>query len=104
MKVNAIAQMLTHPSFNNAQIIITVTDKDGAEKEIALLDPDDFVNEAVPSGTTVHMVYSNCKIYTGVLDSLEDEDGQLVIYIRSVRDQSTISGFPFDKLVGYYKE
>lgn len=104
MKETAIAEMLMNCSIEDANITITVCDQNGTETEIVLLKPDDLINEVVEAGETIELVFSNMKIFKGIFDSVEDEDGELVIYIRSIVGTSYLIGLPFDKLIGYYKD
>lgn len=103
MKENAIAEMLNNSSIEEAKIIINVCNQNGEVNKVTLQDPDDLINEVLASGEIVNLVFSNWKIYTGIFDSVEDEDGQLVIYIRAVDAKEHLYGLPFDRLVGYYK-
>lgn len=103
MKENAIAEMLNNCSIEEAKIIINVCNQNGEVNKVTLQDPDDLINEVLASGEIVNLVFSNWKIYTGIFDSVEDEDGQLVIYIRAVDAKEHLYGLPFDRLVGYYK-
>lgn len=103
MKENAIAEMLNNCSIEEAKIIINVCNQNGDVNKVTLQDPDDLINEVLASGEIVNLVFSNWKIYTGIFDSVEDEDGQLVIYIRAVDAKEHLYGLPFDRLVGYYK-
>lgn len=103
MKENAIAEMLNNCSIEEAKIIINVCNQNGEVKKVTLQDPDDLINEVLASGEIVNLVFSNWKIYTGIFDSVEDEDGQLVIYIRAVDAKEHLYGLPFDRLIGYYK-
>lgn len=103
MKENAIAEMLNNSSIEEAKIIINVCNQNGEVNKVTLLDPDDLINGVLASGVIVNLVFSNWKIYTGIFDSVEDEDGQLVIYIRAVDAKEHLYGLPFDRLVGYYK-
>ena len=103
MKENAIAEMQNNCSIEEAKIIINVCNQNGEVNKVTLQDPDDLINEVLASGEIVNLVFSNWKIYTGIFDSVEDEDGQLVIYIRAVDAKEHLYGLPFDRLVGYYK-
>lgn len=103
MKENAIAEMLYNSSIEEAKIIINVCNQNGKVAKVTLHDPDDLINEVLAPGEIVNLVFSNWKIYTGIFDSVEDEDGQLVIYIRAVNAKEHLYGLPFDRLVGYYK-
>lgn len=103
MKETAIAEMLNNSSIEEAKIIINVCNQNGEVNKVTLQDPDDLINEVLASGEIVHLVFSNWKIYTGIFDSVEDEDGQLVIYIRAIDAKEHLYGLPFDRLVGYYK-
>lgn len=103
MKENAIAEMLNNSSIEEAKIIINVCNQNGEVNKVTLQDPDDLINEVLASGEIVNLVFSNWKIYTGIFDSVEDVDGQLVIYIRAVDAKEHLYGLPFDRLVGYYK-
>lgn len=104
MKETAIAEMLNNCSIEDAKIIINVCDQNGEVHKVTLQDPEDLINEVLPSGEVVNLVFSNWKIYTGIFDSVEDEDGQLVIYIRAVNAKDHLYGLPFDRLVGYYQK
>lgn len=101
MKVNAIAQMLDNLSIYDTKIIVTVCDENGIKTEMELLSPDDLINGAVDAGCNIQMFFSNGKIFSGKFDSVEDEDGQLVVYVGNAKS-GLFYGFPFDKLVGYY--
>lgn len=103
MEENAIAEMLNNSSIEEAKIIINVCDQNGNVAKVTLQDPDDLINEALAPGKIVNLVFANWKIYTGIFDSVEDEDGQLVIYIRAVDAKDHLYGLPFDRLVGYYQ-
>lgn len=103
MKENSIAEMLNNSSIEKAKIIINVCDQNGDVAQVVLQDPDDLINEALAPGEIVNLVFANWKIYIGIFDSVEDEDGQLVIYIRAVDAKHHLYGLPFDRLVGYYK-
>lgn len=103
MKETAIAEMLNNSSIEEARIIINVCDKNGNIAKVMLKDPDDLINEALAPGKIVNLVFANWKIYTGIFDSVEDEDGQFVIYIRAVNAKDHLYGLPFDRLIGYYQ-
>ena len=47
-------------------------------------------------------MFANWKIYTGIFDSLEDEDGEYILYIKPRSGASYGVGLAYDKLVGYY--
>lgn len=105
MKQSAIAQLLNNCDITESKVVIGITLPDGTSKEgIVLKDTDDFLNETIQEGTKVNLVFVNTKIYTGLFDSLEDEDGEYVIYIRPAENTTMVFGFPFDKCVGYYLE
>lgn len=103
MKETAIAEMLNNCSIEEAKIIINVCDQNGEVAKVTLQNPDDLINGALAPGKIVNLVFANWKIYTGIFDSVEDEDGQLVIYILAVDAKDHLYGLPFDRLVGYYK-
>lgn len=103
MKENAIAEMLNNSSIEEAKIIINVCDQNGDVDKVTLQDPDDLINEVVAPGEEINLVYPNWKIYTGIFDCVDDEDGQLVIYFRAVGAKDHLYSLPFDRLVGYYK-
>lgn len=102
MKESAIAQLLQNCDITEAILVINIQTADGDKKEITLKDSEDFMNDLVKKGTTVNLVFSNWKIYTGIFDSLEDEDGEYVLYIKPKSGAADGVCLPYDKLVGYY--
>lgn len=102
MKESAIAQLLQNCDITEAILVINIQTADGDKKEITLKDSEDFMNDLVKKGTTVNLVFSNWKIYTGIFDSLEDEDGEYVLYIKPKSGAAYGVCLPYDKLVGYY--
>ena len=102
MKESAIAQLLQNCDITEAILVINIQTADGDKKEITLKDSEDFMNDLVKKGTTVNLVFSNWKIYTGIFDSLEDEDGEYVLYIKPRSGASSGVCLPYNKLVGYY--
>lgn len=102
MKESAIAQLLQNCDITEAILVINIQTADGDKKEITLKDSEDFMNDLVKKGTTVNLVFSNWKIYTGIFDSLEDEDGEYVLYIKPRSGVSSGVCLPYNKLVGYY--
>lgn len=104
MKESAIAQLLQNCDITESKLVINVENPDGVKKEITLKDSEDFMNDLVKKGTIVSLVFSNWKIYTGIFDSLEDEDGEYVLYIKPKSDFPYGVCLPYDKLVGYYTD
>lgn len=104
MKETAIAQMLQNCDITDSQITINIQEPDGAVREITLKDPEDFMNEVVPKGSVVNLVFPDWKIYTGIFDTLEDDNGEFVLYIRPISGASWEACLPFAKLVGYYTD
>lgn len=104
MKESSIAQLLQNCDITESKLVINVQNADGDTKEITLKDSEDFMNDLVKQGTIVNLVFANWKIYTGIFDSLEDEDGEYVLYIKSKSGASYGVCLPYDKLVGYYTD
>lgn len=104
MKSIATADILKDVCIDDATIHITFFNQDGTKGAATLRSPEDFVNEIVPEGSSVNLVYMNHKIYSGLYQYVLDEDGQLVIYIRSTGGARFLYGLPYDKLVGYFKD
>lgn len=77
---------------------------DDVKKVIPLKDPEDFMNDVVKQGTIVNLVFSYGTICTGIFDSIADEDGVFVIYLRPKSDVSYEVGLAYDKLLGYYTD
>lgn len=102
MKESAIAQLLQNCDIIETKLVINVENADSVKKEISLKDSEDFMNDLVKKGTIVNLVFSNWKIYTGIFDSLEDEDGEYVLYLKPRSSASYGVGLAYDKLVGYY--
>lgn len=102
MKESAIAQLLQNCDITETKLVINVHNADGVTKEITLKDPEDFMNDVVKKGTIVNLVFANWKIYTGIFDSLEDEDGEYVLYIKPKSGAAYGVCLSYDKLVGYY--
>lgn len=102
MKESAIAQLLQNCDITEAMLVINIQTANGDKKEITLKDSEDFMNDVVKKGTIVNLVFSNWKIYTGIFDSLEDEDGEYVLYLKPRSGASYGVGLAYDKLVGYY--
>lgn len=105
MKETAIAQLLNNCDITEAKVVIDISRPDGNRKNgIVLKAPEDFMNDLVEKDTKVNLVFANTKIYTGFFASLEDEDGEYVLYIRPEKDSKWGVCLPYDKLVGYYLE
>lgn len=104
MKESTIAQFLQNSDITDLKLVVNVESPDGVKKEITLKDSEDFINELVKQGTIVNLVFSNWKIYTGIFDSLEDEDGEYVIYLRPQSKDTYEACLPYEKLVGYYTD
>lgn len=102
MKESAIAQLLQNCDITEAMLVINIQTANGDKKEITLKDSEDFMNDVVKKGTIVNLVFANWKIYTGIFDSLEDEDGEYVLYIKPKSGASYGVCLPYSKLVGYY--
>lgn len=102
MKESAIAQLLQNCDITEAMLVINIQTANGDKKEITLKDSEDFMNDVVKKGTIVNLVFANWKIYTGIFDSLEDEDGEYVLYIKTRSGASYGVCLPYSKLVGYY--
>ena len=102
MKESAIAKLLQNCDITEAMLVINIQTADGDKKEITLKDSEDFMNDLVKKGTIVNLVFANWKIYTGIFDSLEDEEGEYVLYIKPRSGASYGVCLPYDKLVGYY--
>lgn len=102
MKESAIAQLLQNCDITEAMLVINIQTANGDKKEITLKDSEDFMNDLVKKGTIVNLVFANWKIYTGIFDSLEDEEGEYVLYIKPRSGASYGVCLPYDKLVGYY--
>ena len=101
---NTAADIQRDICIDDATIHISYINQDGSKGAVALRSPEDFVNEIVPEGSPVNLVYKNKKIYSGLYQYVLDEDGQLVIYIRSTGGARFLYGLPYDKLVGYFKD
>lgn len=105
MKKTAIEQLLNNFDITEAKVVISISRPDGSRKNgIVLKAPEDFMNDLVEKDTKVNLVFANAKIYTGFFDSLEDEDGEYVLYIHPEKDSKWGECLPYDKLVGYYLE
>ncbi len=102
MKESAIAQLLMSSDITESKMVINVRNDDGSTKEVTLKDPEDFLNEHVPQGTTVNLVFSNWRIYTGIYEYIEDEEGEFVLYVKPKPDSPYRICLPYYKLVGYY--
>ncbi|WP_304968283.1 hypothetical protein [uncultured Duncaniella sp.] len=94
--------MLNSATVSDAAVEITVQTIDGKTMNIRLKDAEDFPNEVVAEGTFVNLVYASGKIFSGFFDSVEDEDGELAIYLTSKPGNKFGSVFPFKHLIGYY--
>ena len=104
MKESAIAQLLKNCDITESKLVINVQNADGDTKEITLKDSEDFMNDAVEHGTIFNLVSATPEIYTGVFDSLEDEDGEYILYIQPLTGYYYGACLPYNKLVGYYTE
>lgn len=85
-------------------ITLEIKGPDDVKKVIPLKDPEDFMNDIVKQGTIVNLVFSYGTICTGIFDSIADEDGVFVIYLRPKSDVSYEVGLAYDKLLGYYTD
>lgn len=104
MKEFAIAQLLSNCDITESKLVIEVQNSDGARKEITLKDAEDFMNEIVNEGTVINLIFQDGKIYTGIFVSLEDEDGEYILYIRPIANKPMVVCMPYKKLVGYYTD
>lgn len=102
MRESAIAQLLQNCDLT--EVRLEITGPDGVKKVIPLKDPEDFMNDVVKQGTIVNLVFSNGTIYSGIFDSIVDEDGVFVIYLCPKSDVSYGIGLTYDKLLGYYTD
>lgn len=102
MRESAIAQLLQNCDLT--EVNLEITGLDGVKKVIPLKDPEDFMNDVVKQGTIVNLVFSYGTICTGIFDSIADEDGVFVIYLRPKSDVSYEVGLAYDKLLGYYTD
>lgn len=103
MREKANPFMLNNSTIEEVKYNITVCNPEGDAYEVTLFSPEDLLNETVPAGEIINLVYSNGEIYTGIYEYIEDEDGQIVIYLRHVDAQDHRYCLPFVSLVGYYK-
>ena len=97
-------ELMKHPDVEAVEISIQVRAENGTEHNIMVRPAEDFLNDVVPEGVAVNLVYMNNKIYSGLYQYVLDEDGQLVIYIQSTGGARFLYGLPYDKLVGYFKD
>ena len=104
MEKNVFTELVKHADVEAVQLSIKERAEDGTEHYIVVRPAEDFLNETVPEGTPVNLVYMNNKIYSGLYQYVLDEDGQLVIYIQSTGGARFLYGLPYDKLVGYFKD
>lgn len=104
MKNIATTDIQKDVCIDDATIHITYINQDGSKGAVALRSPEDFVNEIVPEGSSVNLVYKNNKIYSGLFQYVLEKDGELVIYIQSIGGARFLYGLPYDKLVGYFKD
>lgn len=96
-------EMQNKSSVADVKIYITVCNQEGDAYETALQNPEDLLNDIVNPGDIINLVFSNWEIYSGVYEYIDDEDGQLVLYIRGVELQEHLYCLPYEQLIGYYK-
>lgn len=103
MKGNAITELLKQSTIEEVKVIIKVRNQNGEVDMITLQDSDDIINGVILPGEKVNLVFRNAEIYSGIFDSVEDNSGQIIIYLRSRGEQGRLFVFPFDALLGYFK-
>lgn len=90
------------PWCDEIAIEATFRNSNGSTTKIKLSSPEDFLNDIVPIGCLIGLVFTNGIILKVRFNGIEDDDGELVLY--AIRDNESGSCFcmHYNKLLGYF--
>ncbi len=82
------------------KLYVTLQDRDGTTGEYRVKNKEDFLNEAVPSGTLISVIANNGDCFTGVYSGTEDYEGTIDVILKGKNSSDEI-GLPYDRILGW---
>lgn len=77
-----------------------ITLQNGKRMKLLLLDPEDFLNDVVPSGRMIVLITKKMKVDKGEYLHLEADESGVYLFIRSI-DTGKVHVFNLDAIAAY---